>query len=120
MVLNDDNFLLYAMHNYTAPICPTIEEFENDLRILTYIKKHLQKPDNSNVRRLLNHTITLFNCFGDAALHMLFYRIDKENWGSLATILIFISRMPETIPSYGIDLTTLKLDDNLIQELRKI
>jgi hypothetical protein len=119
MVLNDDNFLLYAMKHYTAPTCPTIEEFENDLRILTYIKKHLCREE-TQTHVLLNHIITLFNCFGNAALYMLFYRIDKKHWNTLITFLLYINRMPEKVPEYGIDLCDVKLDPHLVEELRKI
>ena len=119
MVLNDDNFLLYAMKHYTAPTCPTIEEFENDLRILIYIKKHLSR-EIVQTHVLLNHIITLFNCFGDGALHMLFYRIDRQHWNSLITFLLYINRMPERVPEYGIDLADVKLDPKLIEELLKI
>jgi hypothetical protein len=34
--------------------------------------------------------------------------------------LLYINRMPEKIPEYGIDLADVKLDPNLIEELRKI
>lgn len=119
MVLTDDNFLLYAMHHYQVPTCPTLEEFENDLKVVTYIKKNLAKPE-LNTRLLLNHIIIFFNCFGDGALTMLFHKIEKEHWGTLATFLIYISRMPETVPEYGIDVSMLKLNDQVINELRKI
>ena len=119
MVLNDDNYLLYAMHNYTAPSCPTIEEFENDLRIIIYIKKQLSR-DDIQIRVTLNHIITLFNCFGDAALYMLFYKIDKQYWDKLTTFLIYINRMPEKIPEYCIDLSNMRVDSNIVAELRKI
>ena len=119
MVLNSDNFLLYAMHNYTAPSCPTLEEFENDLRLLIYIKKNLLKKPIQH-RVLLNHIITLFNCFGNAALYMLFFKIPKEEWSKLITFLLYINRMPEKIPEYGIDLINVKLDTAIIEELRKL
>lgn len=119
MVLTDDNFLVFAMHHYQVPSCPTIEEFENDLRILTYIKKNLAKPE-LNTRLLLNHIITLFNCFGEAALMLLLHKIEKEHWGTLATFLLYISRMPEHIPEYGIKITELQLNTDVINELRKI
>jgi hypothetical protein len=119
MILNNDNFLLYAMHHYQVPTCPTLDEFQNDLKIIKYIKKNLAKPE-LNTRLLLNHIIVLFNCFGDAALHLLFFKVEKEHWGTLATFLIYISRMPSKIPEYGVDISTLTLNQTVIDELRKI
>lgn len=119
MVLDENNYLLYAMHHYSVPSCPTLEEFENDLRLVTYIKKGLANPEQ-NTRRLLNHVITIFNCFGDAALHMLFHRIEKEHWPALITFLLYISRMPDEVPEYGISIVDVKLNEKVIQELRKL
>ena len=81
--------------------------------------KHLTK-DVIQTNMLLNHIIILFNCFGDAALHMLFFKVDKEYWNTLITFLIYINRMPESLPEYGIDLALITLDENIIKELRKI
>lgn len=119
MKLTDDNFLLYAMHHYQVPSCVTLQEFENDLKTVTYIKKQLGRSDKNN-QLLLNHIIILFNCFGDAALNILFHKVDKEYWGSLATFLLFINRMPDIVPDLNIRLVDLKLDESVIDELRKI
>lgn len=119
MVLTDDNFLLYAMHHYQVPTCPTLDEFENDLKTIKYIKKNLAKPE-INTRLLLNHIIVMFNCFGDGALHMLFHKVEEEHWGTLATFLIYISRMPEHIPEFGVNVSDLQLNEEVINELRKI
>jgi hypothetical protein len=118
MVLNDDNYLLYAMHHYTVPSCPTLEEFEADLKTVTYVKRNLAKAE-VNTHLLLNHLITLFNCFGDAALNMLLYKMEDEHLGTLATFLIYINRMPEMLPN-GTKITDLKLNDKVIEELRNL
>ena len=119
MVLTEENFLLYCMHHYNTPTCVTLEEFENDLRFVTYIKKQLGKKEK-NVRLLLNHIIIMFNLFGDAALKILFFKIDKEYWGSLATFLLFVNRMPDEVTEFGIKLTDLQLDEDVIKQLREI
>jgi hypothetical protein len=118
MVLDDDNYLLYAMHHYTVPSCPTLEEFEADLKTVTYVKRNLAK-DDVNTRLLLNHLITLFNCFGSAALNMLLYKMEPDHLGTLATFLLYINRMPDVLPN-GIKLSELKLNDKVIEELRSL
>jgi len=62
----------------------------------------------------------LYNIFGDAATRMLFYKIDETCWDILATFLVYLDRMPETLPEYGIISSDVKLDENIIGVLRKI
>jgi hypothetical protein len=51
---------------------------------------------------------------------MLFDKIDKDCWNSLVTFLVYLNRMPNTVPEYGIVLSEVKLDENIIEVLRKI
>lgn len=122
MVLNESNFLLYAMHHYNNPQCVTLEEFEADLKIITYVKKLLSRntEDASTHRLTLNHIITLFNLFGQGARPMLFLKIEREHWGRLATYLLYINQMPDRINELNISTIDLKLDASIITELRKI
>ena len=46
--LDNDNFLLYAAKHYDNPQCETIEEFNNDLKRINYIKKLLNKLKPKN------------------------------------------------------------------------
>ena len=114
-MITGDNFLLFAMNNYSNPQCVDILEFEKDLKIFTYIKKLIAKVDDSGLTRrlVLNHIITLFNLFGDSAREMLFFKISPEYHGKLITYLIFINRLPEDFIPFG-------LDSNIISELRTI
>lgn len=121
--LNDSNFLLYAMHHYDNPQCHSLAEFEEDLKKFLYLKKLLGRYKNNGELRerlILNHIIVLYNIFGDAATRMLFYKIDKACWDSLITFLVYLERMPESLPEYGIVLSDIKLDGTIISTLRKI
>ena len=123
MFKSETEFLHYAMHNYDNPQCSTVSEFEEDLKKFLYLKKlftRYKKNDELKERLILNHLIVLFNLFNDAAVQMLFYKIDPDDWGLLATFLIYIQRMPDNIPGTSIAVTDLRLDDTVIQELRKI
>lgn len=123
MKLNDDNFLLYAMNNYDNTQCHSIEEFEEDLKKLLYIKKLLSRYKSNNDLReklILNHIIVLYNVFGDAFTNMIFFKIDKEYWPTLITFLVYVNRMPDVIDNYGIKLSDIVLDQNVISALRKI
>lgn len=119
MKLTEDNFQLYAIKNYIPHGALSQEEFEDDLKIFTYIKKQLSKGDY-NTHLVLNHIITIFNVFDQAALYMLFYKIDKKHWNDLITFLIFLNRMPERVPEYEIIRSDYSLNTQLISELRDI
>ena len=121
--LTEDNFLVYAMHHYDNPQCHNIEEFDKDLRIFLYLKKLItryKQSDELRERLILNHIIVLYNVFGDAATNMLFYKIDEKYWDVLVTFLVYLERMPESVPQYGIRTSNISLDENIINALRKI
>jgi hypothetical protein len=121
--LNESNFLLYAMHHYDNPQCHSLEEFEEDLKKILYLKKLLSRYKNNGELRerlILNHIIVLYNIFGDAATRMLFYKVEESCWDVLVTFLVYLDRMPEMIPEYGIILSEIKLDETVIATLRKI
>ena len=51
---------------------------------------------------------------------LLFYKVDEECWDILVTFLVYLDRMPETLPDYGIVLSEVILDERVISTLRKI
>ena len=121
--LNEGNFLIYAMHHYDNPQCHSLAEFEEDLKKFLYLKKLLSRYKNNGELRerlILNHIIVLYNIFGEAATKMLFYKIEENCWDVLITFLVYLDRMPETIPEYGIKLSEIALDEKVISVLRKI
>jgi hypothetical protein len=121
--LNENNFVLYAMHHYDNPQCHSVQEFEEDLKKFLYLKKLLSRYNTTGELRerlILNHIIVIYNIFGDAATRMLFYRIDKSCWESLTTFLVYLNRMPENLPEFGIVSSDIKLDETIISVLRNI
>ena len=121
--LNEDNFLIYAMHHYDNPQCHSLAEFEEDLKKFLYLKKLLSRYKNNGELRerlILNHIIVLYNIFGEAATRMLFYKIEESCWNVLVTFLVYLDRMPDEIPSMGLKLTDFQLDQVVIQRLREL
>ena len=121
--LNENNFLLYAMHHYDNPQCHSVEEFEEDLKKFLYLKKLLsryKKDGELRERLILNHIIVLYNVFGDATTNMLFYKIDRDCWDVLVTFLVYLERMPEFIKEHSLNLADIALDERVISVLRKI
>ena len=121
--LNESNFLVFAMHHYDNPQCHSLQEFEEDLKKFLYLKKLISRYKNNGELRerlILNHIIVLYNIFGENATQMLFYKIDESCWDTLITFLVYLDRMPETIPELNIILSDIVLDENIISTLRKI
>jgi hypothetical protein len=117
MKLNDDNFILYAMHHYDNPQCHSIQEFEEDLKRFLYLKKLFSRYKiNGELRErlILNHIIVLYNLFGDSTTEMLFHKIEEEHWPALATFLVYINRIPED------KMGDFSIDSNIASVLRKL
>ena len=120
--LNNDNFLMYAIKAYNSPHY-IMSEFESDLKRTKYLKRLFRRYKITKVlkeRLILNHLILLYNVFGEAATNMMFYKIDEQNWDVLVTFLVYLERMPEFIPQYGIKVSDVILDETVINALRKI
>lgn len=121
--LNDGNFLVYAMHHYDNPQCHSLAEFEEDIKKFLYLKKLLSRYKNTGELRerlILNHIIVLYNIFGEAATRMLFHKIEESCWNALITFLVYLDRMPESVPEFNIVLSEVVLDETIIAILRKI
>ena len=125
--LNDDNFLMYAMREYSNMQCTDIEEFYDDLKKIKYIKRLFNVYKNNGQlkeRLILNHFIIFYNVFTvQAGTRILFYKIEKDFWPMLKTFLIYLDRMPDKVDSIRgevILVSDIKLDDGIISRLRSI
>ena len=118
--LNDDNYLLFAIKFYENPHAVTREDFEDDLKKIKYVKRLLRRYQNSNVLKthlILNHLTVLFNVFGDAAVPLLFYNLERDLWSSIKSFLVFLNKLPE-FPRSMID--DIELDQNCLNQLEII
>ncbi len=116
--LNKDNFLLFSIKNYENPNSSTEEEFQEDLKRFKYVKRWLKKYHDSgtiNSHLLLNHIIVIFNCWNDAAIPMLFYKIEPHYWEYLKSFLVFLDRVPAWPPT---ELDNIEADINILKELK--
>lgn len=121
--INEQNFLLIAMHYYDNSQCTSLVEFEEDLKRFGYLKKLFGRyVDNNDLkeRLILNHIIVLHNLFGVVTPELLFFKIDKQYWNVLITFLIYLDLMPETVPEFGIISKQYILDNNILEALRKL
>ena len=125
--LNEKNFLLYAMKEYNNPQCTEVEEFNDDLKKIKYIKRLLNQYMSEGVlkeRLLLNHIIVFYNVFPPAAAtRILFFKIEEKFWPMLKPFLFYLKLMPEdrieSIRGREIGTKEILMDQGVIDSLRK-
>ena len=124
--LNEKNFLLYAMQHYENPQCVEVEEFNDDLKKIKYIKRLFNQYAIEGVlkeRLLLNHIIVFYNVFSvEAATRILFYKLEEDVWPMLKTFLFYLNFLPNKIESINgktIITTDIPMDQGIVDSLRK-
>jgi len=125
--LNEKNYLHFAMKYYENRQCTSIEEFNEDLNKIKYVKRLFNRFLETGELRtnlILNHLIVIYNVFeNEAATRMLFFRVEKKFYSILKPFLIFLNRLPEKVKGIdGEDIQTnhIPLNETTIKELRKI
>lgn len=121
--LTNENYIMYAMKNYTNPSCAGIEEFYEDMNRLKYLKKLFQTYSNTGnlkERLILNHIIILQNVLGiECSSRILFFRIPETSHSTLKTFLVFLNTLP-TNPIPEADIHRITLDQTAVTVLREI
>jgi hypothetical protein len=124
--LTDDNFLIYCAKIYDNPQITSSEEFLEDLERIKYIKKLITRYIDSNdlrERLILNHIITLHNCFGLHLSKILFLKLEKQ-FKYIKPFLIMLNALPDIIYNVGnyniVYTDEIIMDSHIINTLRKI
>ena len=126
-ILNNDNIMLYCAKHYENPHCTGIDDFNDDLNHIKYLKRlfnRYQKGDEFKTNLIINHLILLYNVFDNQAItRVLFYRINREHWSILKPCLIALSQLPEFLDGVSqneetINTDTIPLDQNVVDRLR--
>jgi hypothetical protein len=127
-VLSDDNFLLYAMKCYDNPNCSGIDEFNEDLSRIKYIKKLITRyiqTGELQERLILNHLIILNNMFGPEALSRILFLKMETQLQYIKPFLVMLNILPAVILNVGkegskIYTDDIPLDNKIVEKLRKI
>jgi hypothetical protein len=124
-MLSDKTFLLFATKHYNNPNCYDIEEFNQDLSKLKYLKKIFQRYKDTgeiNVRLALNYIITFYNVFGTyASTLMLFHKL-TDHYDILKPFLLQLNYLPERVEVKGKTIKTydILMNPDIVGKLRKI
>jgi hypothetical protein len=125
--LNEKNYVHFAMKYYDNLQCTSIEEFNEDLNKIKYVKRLFNRfleTGELRIHLIMNHLIVIYNVFeNEAATRMLFFRVERRFYSILKPFLIFMNRLPKVVR--GIDgnniiTNEIPLNEMTIKELRKI
>jgi hypothetical protein len=123
--LDNDNYTLYAAKHYDNPTCRSVDEFNEDLTRLIYLKRlfrRYRRTGELRERLILNHLITFYNVFGtEAATRLLFFKIDTDLYDILKTFLVYLEYLSNSTKNLdGIDIVGIQLDKSIVDQLRKL
>jgi hypothetical protein len=126
--LDDSNFLLYAAKHYENPHCYDTVEFYEDLNRFKYIKRLMNKYEESGEikdRLIINHLTVIYNVFGvEAGTRLLFLKL-SEYTHILKPFLVLMGTLPEIVEKVGFEGTNyytadIVMDASVVNVLRKI
>ena len=104
-----------ALKCYSHPAV-SLDEFSIDVKRFLYLKKLFYRyveHQELKERLILNHIITLHNCFDGSLCDMLFFKIPQEYWPAMCTFLAYLNIIdPKKI--------SIKLDENVMKILESL
>lgn len=124
MILSNSTFSLFGAKHYINPHCQGMDEFEEDLKRVIYVRKLLTKYRTSGTlkdRLILNHIVVLYNCFGLACTPMLMMKCEGLH-PLLKPFLQKLSLLPAmvTYADKEIDTSVVESDATIEKRLREI
>ena len=124
--LTEENFLIFCAKIYDNPAMHSTTEFIEDLDRIKYIKKLITRyldTGELKERLILNHIITLHNCFGDQLAKILFLKLENH-YHLIKPFLIILNALPDRISNVGshsiVHTDDISMDQTIIEALRKI
>ena len=125
--LNEKNYVHFAMKYYVNIQCTSVDEFNEDLNKIKYVKRLFNRfleTGELRINLIMNHLIVIYNVFEtEAATRMLFFRVEKKFHSILKPFLLFMEKLPDKVKGInGTDINTkeIPLNDTTVKELRKI
>ena len=123
--LNENNFIMFAMRHYSNPHCTDILEFQDDLKRIRYIRRLINKYQQTGELRdrlIINHLVVIYNVFETrAATKIIMFKLQDQLY-YLKPILIFLGYWTTDIgliEGKKINDDQIPMDSRIIDLLRK-
>lgn len=126
--VDETNFLLYAAKHYENPHCYDTVEFYEDLNRFKYIKRLLNKYEETGEvkdRLIINHLTIIYNVFGvEAGTRLLFLKL-KNYLHLIKPFLILMGTLPDVVHKIGLEgrdiyTSEIPMEQSIVDVLRKI
>jgi hypothetical protein len=126
--VDETNFLLYAAKHYENPHCYDTVEFYEDLNRFKYIKRLLNKYEETGEikdRLIINHLTIIYNVFGvEAGTRLLFLKL-RNYLHLIKPFLILMGTLPDVVYKVGIEghdvfTSEIPMEQSIVDVLRKI
>lgn len=121
--LNEDNIDLYAAKMYSNPQCISLEEFNEDMKRIKYLKRLFNRyltAGELKERLVLNHIIVFYNVFEvEAATRILFLKLSEDMYPILKTFLVYLRYMPDVVQGIN-DKNVISSDIEVIGDIADI
>jgi hypothetical protein len=102
MILDKNNYLIYAAQNYQNMHCVSLADFKSDVKTFITARTLLRvyhKTNRIKMRLLLNHIITCSNVFGPhATTRLFFYHCEMDLHPYLIAIFDFMNILGDDNP----------------------
>jgi len=126
-LLTESNFILYCAKHYDGRYCSSINDFNEDLRRIRYIKKLITRYHNKKdlkERLILNHIIILNNVFGPTVTCRILYFKLKKHFKYIKPFLVLLQILPVRLYNINtervIEMDMIPMDHYIVEVLRKI
>lgn len=126
--VDETNFMLYAARHYDNPHCYDTVEFYEDLNRFKYVKRLLNKYQESGElkeRLIINHLTVIYNVFGAiAGTRLLFLKL-QDQLHLIKPFLLMMGTCPDVVESIGLEgknihTSDIIMDPYVVETLRKI
>lgn len=126
--VDETNFLLYAAKHYDNPHCYDTVEFYEDLNRFKYIKRLLNKYEETGEikdRLIINHLTIIYNVFGaEAGTRLLFLKL-RDYLHLIKPFLVMMGTLPDVVRKIGIEgkdihTSSIPMEQTIVDVLRKI
>lgn len=126
--VDETNFLLYAAKHYDNPHCYDTIEFYEDLNRFKYVKRLLNKYQESGdlkERLIINHLTVIYNVFGAiAGTRLLFLKL-QDQLHLIKPFLLLMGTCPDVVEAIGLEgkdihTSDITMDPYVVETLRKI
>jgi hypothetical protein len=121
-MLNKDVFVMVAMKAYDKPSCKTMVEFEEDLaKFSNLVRLFSKEPNPIETHLMLNAVLIMLNIFDPSeCVKLMFFKVKKQDWSKLKTILVYINRMPDQIFELALSNSEIEICQPMMDILIKI